>query len=142
MKIIEFTPEYIDAVVELERKCFKDGWTKEMLVSAFNGEYFGYLAFESEKLIGFIGCTLGIDAVDLEGVAVLPEHRGKGVGKALIKMALSHVCDASAKAMLLEVRESNEVAIRLYEGLGFTPLSVRKKYYSDGENAVVMIKEL
>ncbi len=142
MSIIEFTPERIAEVCALQEECFHDGWSEDMMKSAFqSGRYFGFLAYEDERLIGFIACTLGLDVCDLEGVAVLTEFRGKGIAKKLIGLALEKTLSCGVNSMMLEVRESNESAIGLYGKCGFEKISTRKKYYSDGENAVIMKKE-
>ena len=93
-------------------------------------------------LLGNLALSKGYDDCDLESIAVSREHRRKGVAELLIKKAMDTVEKLGLLAVLLEVRETNAPAIGLYEKVGFKKLSVRKKYYSDGENAVVMKKEL
>ena len=135
--------EDVDKIVELFNENFPDGWNKNMLLSAFDGgRYFGFCAFLGEDLVGFIALSKGYDDCDLESIAVSPEHRRKGIAELLIKSAMEKVKEFGLVAVLLEVRETNAPAIRLYEKVGFEKISVRKKYYSDGENAVVMKKEL
>ena len=66
-------------------------------------------------------------------------RRGNGVGKALVSAFVSEVKSRGVKKIFLEVRESNASAIKLYRSAGFTFLSVRKKYYADGENAHIYV---
>jgi ribosomal-protein-alanine N-acetyltransferase len=76
-------------------------------------------------------------------LAVVPEERGKGIAKALAGHCLEYAAKQGALLATLEVREGNQTGKALYEGLGFRPVAIRKKYYQDNqEDAVVMIREL
>ncbi len=143
MRFIEFTREFIPAVVKMQSESFSDGWTEKMLLSAFDsGNYFGYLAIENETVAGYIGCDLGLDACDLETVFVAPEFRRQRIAEKLISLAQDKILSGGVKTFILEVREGNLPAINLYNKLGFKQISTRKKYYPDGENALVLVKEL
>ncbi len=139
MKIRELSRLDTDFLVK-ERVNFPDGWNKEMIENAFlGGRFFGFIAEEDGKNIGFITCSAGLDTVDIESVYVIKEKRHKGVASALIKNALQK---AGNKRVLLEVRSTNTFAIGLYKKYGFIEISVRKKYYSNGEDALVMEKKI
>ena len=75
-------------------------------------------------------------------IAVLPDHRNKGVGKALIKETLRALTRYQAEKCYLEVRVSNIPAINLYKSLGFKRNKILKGYYLDGENAYLMEKRI
>ena len=125
---------------------FSDAWDENMLLSAFRaGNFYGFIAEDTEKgenmPIGFITYSLNVDAADLQDLFVSESRRKKGVGYALIAKFLTDAAARGAKKLFLEVRESNAKAQNLYKKAGFTFLSVRKKYYSDGENAFVYVKE-
>ncbi len=131
----------IDLICALYLKDFADGWNKEMLVSAFNtGRFLCAGAFDDERLIGVITCSKCVDDADLEGIVTLKEYRGKGVATALLQFTEKQL--KGMKKLLLEVREGNLPAIEFYKKNGFKKISVRKKYYADGENALVFVKEL
>ncbi|MBO5068421.1 MAG: ribosomal protein S18-alanine N-acetyltransferase [Clostridia bacterium] len=135
--------EDVDKIVELFNENFPDGWNKNMLLSAFDGgRFFSIGCFNNEKLIGAITCSLSIDDADIEGITVDKTYRNKGVGQKLLKNAEQNIKDSGITAVLLEVRQSNIPAKSLYEKAGYKQIFVRKSYYSDGENAVVMKKEL
>ena len=75
----------------------------------------------------------------LKNVAVAGEARQRGLGKVLVEAALARVRQRGARECFLEVRESNLVARRLYEGLGFASIGRRRRYYSRPvEDALVM----
>lgn len=129
------------------REYFSDAWDENMLFSAFRaGNFYGFIA--EEKCgggilpIGFITYSVNVDAADMQDLCVAENFRKKGVGYALVSAFIKDAGKRGVKKLFLEVRESNLPAVKLYEKVGFTFLSVRKKYYSDGENARVFIKEL
>lgn len=111
------------------------------------------VAEEDEKIVGYIMCriemglsTFGLGGVTKKGhvvsVAVLPESRRKGVGKALVLKALDGMRGYGAKQCYLEVRVTNEEAISLYKKLGFEVARSIHGYYADGEDAFVMSVKL
>jgi len=75
-------------------------------------------------------------------VAVLKEHRNKGVGTKLIREALEQVKSENGKECYLEVRITNEGAIELYKRIGFKVVSTLHGYYKDGESAFTMALSL
>ncbi len=132
----------VGSIVALYEGNFSDGWNKNMLESAFDGGRFVAVgAFDGDKLIGAITCSVSFEDADIEGVVTDKAYRRKGVASALIKKAQEILIDKGVQRLLLEVREGNFCAIGVYEKAGFTRLSVRKGYYGDGESAVVMVKE-
>ena len=146
MNIRPITPSDI-AFLTSVRVEFPDAWNEDMLYSAFRaGNFYGFIAEEiingETCPVGFITYSMNIDTADLQDVFVLKTRRGQGIGKALVKEFIFGAQERGAQKLFLEVRESNSVAQKLYLLMGFTKLSVRKKYYSDGENALVFIKEL
>ena len=146
MKIRPLTPSDI-AFLTSVRAEFSDAWNEEMLVSSFrSGNFYGFIAEEDTDgktlPVGFITYSMNVDTADLQDLFVIKTCRGRGIGKLLLKEFVSGAGKKGAKKLFLEVRESNDIAQKLYFFMGFNRLSVRKKYYSDGENAVVLFKEL
>ena len=129
------------------KKVFSDAWNAEMLESAFRaGNFFGFIAEEpvgeNDTPVGFITYSVNIDTADLQDLFVSESYRNRGAGTALVKEFIAGAKSRGVKKLFLEVRESNEKAQKLYNAAGFKKISVRNKYYSDGENAFVYIKEL
>lgn len=96
----------------------------------------------SGLLVGFMLTWFVADEVHLLNVAVEPAQRRKGIGRALMDDLLREARTASAAKIFLEVRVSNEPAIRLYDSYGFERLGVRRRYYDDGEDALDMMRML
>lgn len=143
--MIEFLNlERVDQIVQLQQKNnFADGWNKTMLENAFNGgNYVCFGEYDNLNLIAFLGLTLSVDTCDIEDVLVDLNYRRKGFAEKLIDHAIDYAKSKNKEKVFLEVRESNLSARALYEKKGFNKISVRKNYYSDGENAVVYLREI
>ena len=111
----------------------------ESFLIAENGEtYVGYIMCKSEfgfsnfKKLGFV------KKGHVVSVAVLEQHRGKGIGTMLVNESLKGVKMKQCGELYLEVRCSNNDAVKLYERLGFAILQRPKSYYRDGEDAFLM----
>ncbi len=143
MNFVRLLKKDIDLILSVQKDNFKDGWNKAQLISAFDGGNFYALAIEEGGVtVGIITYSLSFDTADIESVVVVSSERKKGYGKLLVERAVLDLEERGVKSILLEVREFNLPAIALYTACGFSKISVRKKYYFDGENAVIMQKEL
>lgn len=141
-------------VIEINRKClpenypewfFRDhlvNWGEAFLVAEVNGEVVGYVMCRVEFGLGITVKGL-VRRGHVISLAVLPEHRRKGIATALMKEALKALKEKyGCKEVYLEVRVSNLPAIRLYEKLGFKRVKVIPMYYADGEDAYLMARSL
>lgn len=99
------------------------------------------VARDEHGVTGYILFWHVADEIHLLNVAVAPSARRRGIGIALVEDLLAYARAHAAAKVLLEVRASNEPAIRLYERLGFERFNVRKAYYADGEDGVEMMLE-
>ena len=79
------------------------------------------------------------DELHILDVATHPELRRRGYGRALMAQSLAYAKENRIRHLLLEVRKSNQAAIRLYRDVGFFAMGVRKRYYADDEDAVEMV---
>ena len=141
MKIERVEPEDIKDVLEIENNSFKDPWSRFAFESELvNNDSIFLKAIEYNKIIGYIIVRKLIDEFHIMNVAIAPEYRKKGFAQKLIDHILQNL--SSGKLLLLEVRKSNQAAISLYQKNGFTILHTRKAYYSDGEDAIVMTKDI
>ncbi|MBQ6801946.1 MAG: ribosomal protein S18-alanine N-acetyltransferase [Oscillospiraceae bacterium] len=100
-------------------------------------DFFG--AFCEDEFAGYIGGRTVAGETEIFNVAVLPEFRRKGIGKALIEEFIKTAIEKETRVIFLEVRTSNLPAINLYEKCGFVFCGIRKDYYDDPkENAILM----
>ncbi len=132
----------IDRIAELEILCFHDPWSREMVAAEFSGindtRYFG--AEMDRQLIGYAGVWLVPPEGYITNVAVHPDFRRRGVAWQMLKSLFEACAGEGISDYTLEVRVSNEAAITLYKELGFETQGIRKRYYADGEDALIMWK--
>ena len=105
-------------------------------------EFCALLIEENEEALGFIMGSVVFEDAEIYKVAILPQYRGKGFGYMAVDAFTDEVKSRSATRIFLEVRPSNEAALRLYQNRGFEKTRLRKRYYADGEDCLEMKKEL
>jgi ribosomal-protein-alanine N-acetyltransferase len=95
---------------------------------------------EGEEICGFSHFWLVGEEAQLQHLAVLPEMRRMGHGRALLNDLVKTARERSVKEIWLEVRRSNRAALNLYYGAGFEKAGVRPRYYSDNDEDAVVAK--
>ena len=134
MAVRRMTPEDLPEAARLERECFSDPWTEEMLRESLeNPLYRFFVDEEADTLRGYAGMFMALDEGNTANIAVFPEYRRKGVGEALVSALLACCREECLSVLFLEVREGNLPAVSLYRKLGFTETGYRKNYYHDPE---------
>jgi ribosomal-protein-alanine N-acetyltransferase len=161
--VTPLTVDDLDAIVALERVCFKDPWTRRMyLADLTQNELATYLAVRlpiadyssrsaaerepgsrgltpgHSSLLAYGGFWLMADEAHIATIASHPELRGCGLGLYLLLALLDVAHTAGAHLSTLEVRAGNIPAQRLYEKLGFEIAGRRHHYYRDGEDGLIM----
>lgn len=121
----------IPALVCLEKLCFPEAWSEDMILSAMNSGTFYIAAFSGEELAGYAAANIVLDEGQVANIALFPAFRGKGLGKTLTKAMIERCFENGCQTVTLEVRHTNAVAIGLYECLGFKTVGKRKDYYRD-----------
>lgn len=94
---------------------------------------------ETGELWGWLASSRVAGRSELEFVVVAPQQRGKGIARRLMQAWVGWAREAGAEELLLEVRASNEAALRLYRGLGFEEQGRRPGYYRDPVEAAVLM---
>lgn len=135
----------IDKIVALEQELFSSPWDKEAFYYELEKNAFStILVLEDElEIIGYIGMWLLGDQTQITTLGIKKAYQGNGYAKKLMDK-----CEEITKMMgyvniNLEVRISNQKAIKLYEKCGFKIVAIRKNYYQDNhEDAYLMIKKM
>jgi len=123
--------------VDLHRR-----YPETFIVAEGDHEIIGYIMCRIEMGLSNLGFGGVVKKGHVVSVAVMPEHRRKGVGGALVTRAIEGMRSYGAKQCYLEVRVTNEDATSLYKKLGFEVTRTIHGYYADGEDAFVMTKNL
>lgn len=133
----------LDVLLPYERTMFgSEAWSRESYLDELaDTELRCYLVAESADgvLLGSGGLMTIGETAQIVTVGVLPAARRRGLGRTLVRALIAEARRRGASEVLLEVREDNEAARRLYEGEGFTNLGRRRGYYDRGQvDAVTM----
>lgn len=114
-----------------------------MLASSFESDaFYGILADDCGEIAGYGGITVAADTADIDNIAVSEPYRHSGIATAILDELCRHAAEKGVKKVFLEVRVSNAAAMSLYLKSGFKGLYARTRYYSDGEDCLVMVKNL
>lgn len=131
----------LDCIYEIEKSVFSHPWSKEQIMYELDNVSFSsnWLGIINDEIVGYImSHTVGSEA-QIINIAVKLEHQCRGIGKNILKEFLNQF--TSNTYFFLEVRESNIPAFNMYFHLGFEQIDTRKKYYANGEDAIVMEKQ-
>ncbi|MGH7787807.1 MAG: ribosomal protein S18-alanine N-acetyltransferase [Candidatus Binatia bacterium] len=133
-------------VMEIERLAFPQPWTPGLFLHelklSFSRLHLARTANGGRDLLGYVCWWLVGDEVHILNLAVHPDARRGGTGRALVQRVIDDATAHGAVSVSLEVRRENEAAAVLYRSLGFHPAGLRKNYYGQGEDAVIMTKDL
>ncbi len=142
MNIRPWKFEDILRISEMEQECFpQEPWSYKMLVSSFQTEsFFGLVAEDDGEIAGYGGITVAADSADVDNIAVAEQYRRGGVGTEILNGLCNLAASKGAKEIFLEVRVSNSAAMSMYLKCGFKGAYARTRYYSDGEDCLVMKK--
>lgn len=148
----------LDSVVRIEGQSFPHPWTQDQFLAELQREPVSrchvaevgdeeddsvpYAPSMKGTVVGFIMAWLVVDELHITNLAVAPEARRGGVAATLLEQSIREAVELGAVWCQLDVRASNAPARELYGRFGFKPLGTRKGYYLNGEDAVVMGKEL
>ena len=137
MKLREMTENDLPQVLELQRELAFQDWNEKQFLSEIRASYAYCVVCEDDgKLLGYaIFHLLGPDS-ELLSIATRTSEQRKGIGSQLLKAGLDKLTE-SGDQCFLEVRDGNAKARAFYKKHGFKLYSVRKKYYSDGEDAAL-----
>ena len=134
---------HVPQVAELEKLCFSEPWSENSLTSELSNPLSLWLvAVDGDALAGYVGSQSVMGESDMMNIAVDPNYRRQGVAAALIVALVCRLAERENHCLTLEVRASNDAAIKLYEKLGFAQVGRRPNYYrSPREDALILRKE-
>lgn len=133
----------VDRVCEIEQAVFARPWSRRSFESEVSGDpcSLPWVAEDDGVVVGYLIAWHVVDELHIGNLGVAPDRQGRGVASSLLAVALTAAAERGIEYAALEVRVSNERAIRLYERFGFRGVAIRKAYYEDnGENALIMLR--
>jgi ribosomal-protein-alanine N-acetyltransferase len=135
------TPDDVTAVEVLERRLFPvDAWPMQMFFDELAQiDTRRYVVAEADgKIVAYAGLMCIEPIADVQTIAVVPEFEGRGIGSAILTELIEEARRRGAVEVLLEVRADNPRAQALYMRFGFEQIHVRRRYYRDGTDALIM----
>jgi [ribosomal protein S18]-alanine N-acetyltransferase len=135
--LTDATIAYADVMADIHRSAFPaaDAWSRDVMILQLGLPLaFGYVHDPG----GMILSRVAADEAEILTLAVRPERRRGGIGSTLLRAAMAHAAGLGAESMFLEVAVTNDAARALYEAHGFVPAGSRRRYYSDGTDALIL----
>ncbi len=142
MILREMLIEDLDQVMEIEEDLFHVPWTREGYFTFLTKENTMFLAVEEKgRILAYCGLLMVLDEGDVTNVAVRRDRQKEGIGNFLMESMIRLAEEQGVTVIHLEVRQSNDTAIRLYERLGFVRDGIRRNYYEKPvEDAILMTR--
>ncbi|WP_250563901.1 ribosomal protein S18-alanine N-acetyltransferase [Sphaerisporangium fuscum] len=143
----QMTEGDLPMVMHIERTTFPfDAWSEGMLRGELADQprtrHYVVAVAGDGRIVGYAGLAAAGDQADVQTIAVISEWRRSGVGTAMLKELLAEAVRRGATAVFLEVRADNPPAQAMYERFGFERIGLRRDYYDDGTDAIMMMKKL
>lgn len=143
VEIVHMERSHLAGVLAIERDSFRSPWSERAFQTELDrpeaSEWF--VALEGERVVGYGGLLQVATEGHVTNLAVDRDYRRRGIGSRLLDTLVEAAKARGVRSLTLEVRESNEAAIQLYEKFGFYSVGRRKRYYpEDDEDALIMWK--
>jgi ribosomal-protein-alanine N-acetyltransferase len=140
----KMTSEDLPQVKNIEKQIFSTPWELQLFMGELKLPFAHfYVLEEHKKIIGYCGFWLGEQEAHIVTLAICQEKRRNGLGTMLVTRMLEQAKPLGATRVVLEVRVSNDPAIRLYEKCGFSRGTIHHKYYGDNdEDALTMLRNI
>ena len=142
MEIRDLMESDINKVMEIENLCFVAPWKKEDVLREFKENEFAHLlvATINEEVVGYVDFWVTFDSATICQIAVHPNYQRQHIGSLLLEEVLKECYAKKVLTITLEVRESNSKGINFYTKHGFNQFLVKPNYYTNGENAIYMMR--
>lgn len=143
MQIREMNLEDFEKISPILESEFDDFWNENVFKQELENTNSKYIVFlENDKILGFAGIWICIDEAHITNIVVKKSHRNKKIGSKLLEELINLSNSLNLNSITLEVRSDNLPAIKIYEKHNFENLGIRKKYYENTYDAIIMTKKL
>lgn len=133
--------EDLPLVSNLDKLCFAEPWPERAFAYELTTDYSICLVAvdENERIIGAVVVWVIVDEAHIATIAVHPDSQHAGVGSCLLAQSLLVAYARGARSSLLEVRQSNLTALKLYQRFGYQAVGFRKNYYQDNQEDALLL---
>ena len=147
IKIDEMTEDDVDEVLLIENASFIAPWPRDLFLKELKNSFSHNLLARQSRgdevdIVGYIVFWDVADETHLLDLAVHPDFRRTGIAGQLLSDMLALAKKRKSRCIVLELRRDNDKGLSLYRSFSFKEIGLRKKYYSDGEDAIVMALDL
>jgi len=133
----------LNSISSILQSDFDDFWNENILKSELKNENSYYIvAKENNDIVGFGGLWKSIDDIHITNIVTKKNFRNKGIGNAILNELINQAKIFGYNIITLEVNETNLPAIHLYKKFAFKEVGIRKKYYNNTDNAIIMNLEI
>lgn len=142
IEIYEMTISDLDEISDILYSDFDDFWTVSTLKGELENSNSQYIVAKlNNEIVGFAGIWKAVDDIHITDIVVRKDFRRQSIGSILLKQLISLAKKQNITAITLEVNYTNLPAQKLYEKFGFKRVGLRKKYYNNTDDAVIMTKD-
>lgn len=143
IEIHEMKIQDLNLIAETLETDFDNFWNYNVFKTELENGNSKYLVAKiNNQIVGFAGIIPIVDECEISNIVVHKDFRNQKIGSCLLQKLIDLTVSLNLKIINLEVRESNIFAIKLYEKFGFEVCGLRKKYYDNTQNAILMQKKL
>lgn len=139
IKIMPMNLSDLDSIKLILENNFDDFWNYNILKSELNNPNSKYITAKLDNtIVGFAGFIIMYDEADISNIVVNKDYRHTGIGTIMLKELICMAKSLNLNALNLEVNSSNVFAINLYKNFSFVENGLRKKYYNNSDDAILM----
>ena len=132
------TDDDIDDVLDIV-----NNWSRNLFFEEINNPFsYNFVLASNNIIVGYLNFWVVPEGIELNNIAIHENYRGKGYGKLLLQFLIECGKVFKSEKIFLEVKEDNLIAQKLYKKYGFKEIYIRKNYYSDNKDAIVMERNL
>lgn len=143
LEIYNMTISDLNLISDTLSDNFDEFWNYNVFKSELENPNSTYIVIKSnDEILGFAGIWKAYDDVHITNIVTRKDIRNQGIGSKLLEELINIAKKTGLETLTLEVNENNHSAIHLYEKFGFKVLGIRKKYYNNTDNAIIMTMKI
>lgn len=143
IKISAMTLPDLDSISDILTCEFDDFWNYNLFKSELENKNSRYIVAKlNNQIVGFAGIWFSVDDIHITNIVVKKSCRNQKIGSLMLNNLIEFCKNQTQKSITLEVNSNNIPAQKLYQKFGFENVGIRKKYYNNTEDAIIMTKTL